>query len=628
MADLQTDVFKTAKRLEKKQMEEVLKHVSDVYYNDGISLLTDETFDRLKELYVQKFGDNPILHTVGAVVTKEKVKLPFYMGSMDKIKPDRNNLESWKRKYSGKVCLSDKLDGISSLFLKRDGKMALYTRGDGTIGQDISHMIPYIQIGDIPAISTFAVRGELIVSKANYAKVQEGKKGARQMVSGLANQKTLTADRIKLMQLVEFVAYECIVPESLMPSDQFRMLDAKSTFQVAWWESVEELTIASLSETLSKRKSASKYEIDGIIVAHDRVYPRVQGRNPEHAFAFKMSFADQTAITEVLDVHWEASKDGYLKPTVQFEPVNIGGSTIQYATGFHAGFVHQHGIGPGAFVEIIRSGDVIPYIREVKSAAPAGPAMPSEPWHWNESHVDAILNAISGNPDVRKRTLLYFAQRLEIGSCGEGTIAKLYDAGIHTIPAFLEMTKEFLTTKVAGFGTTSAEKLLQNIEEAKKKATVVQWAVGSGIFGRGIGSKRLESAFQLSKHDITKIRAEDVAKLTAWSKDSATEFVGHISEFQTFLDKVGVSPKQLATPPGIATRGKFLNVVVLFTGFHPKDLEDAVQSQGATLADAFSKKVTMLVIKDDSVSNEKTKKATANGIPVVTADQLVAMLHS
>jgi DNA ligase (NAD+) len=75
-----------------------------------------------------------------------------------------------------------------------------------------------------------------------------------------------------------------------------------------------------------------------------------------------MLFADQQATTEVLKVVWEVSKDGYLKPTVNFEPVNIGGSIIQYATGFNAAWIHENGIGPGAFIDIIRSGDVIPYI--------------------------------------------------------------------------------------------------------------------------------------------------------------------------------------------------------------------------------------------------------------------------
>ena len=611
--DLQTDFFKTLDRLTKSELEEVIKYLSDVYYNDGISLISDENYDRLAERLKTKYGAEL---GVGAVVTKNKVKLPYFMGSMDKIKPDKNNLTSWALRYPGKVCISDKLDGISALYVKQGGVRVLYTRGDGTIGQDITHMIPYIQIGDFGAMDSCAVRGELIVSKASYEKVKEGKRGARQMVSGLANQKTLTKERIELMNLVEFVAYEVIVPEGLKPTEQFSMLDSRSTFHTARWTVAESVTIETLGVELTKRKDTSKYEIDGIIVAHDAVYPRTVG-NPDHAFAFKMSFADQQAVTEVLQVNWDVSKDGYLKPTVNFEPVNIGGVTIQYATGFNAKFIHDNGIGPGAFVDIIRSGDVIPYIQAVKSAAPGGPQMPDAKWHWNETHVDAVLDEIGANPDVQKRVLLYFATTLEIGFCGEGNINKIYEAGIHTVPAFVHMTADQLA-KSGEFTAKTAAKLISERDAAFKKATIVEWAVGSGIFGRGIGTKRLVPAFEaVGERFVASAELVDtVAGIAGWSRESAEGFVENLPAFKAFMDAVGVKPK-VATPKAAVVGGKLVGQVVLFTGWHPKDLEAFVAKEGGVVADSWGAKVTLLVVKDESVSNEKTKKAAAAGVPVM-----------
>lgn len=646
---LVADFFKTLPTLNKAQLEEAIKYLSDVYYNEGVSLITDEDYDRLAEMLKTKFGKT---FEVGAEVTKNKVKLPYFMGSMDKIKPEKNNLVSWKVRYPGAVCISDKLDGISALYVKEGGKKALYTRGDGTIGQDITHMLEHIQIGDIPTAERCVVRGELIVSKANYEKVKEGKRGARQMVSGLSNQKTLTAERVALMNLVEFVAYEVIVPEAQSPSAQFTLLDAHSTFHTAAWSRSEEVTLESLSELLTARKAASKYEIDGIIVAHDDVYPRVAGKNPEHAFAFKMSFAEQQTTTEVLDVRWEASKDGFLKPTVQFEPVNIGGVIIQYATGFNAAFIHDQGVGPGAFVEIIRSGDVIPYIKKVHSPAPAGPAMPAAKWHWNETHVDAVLDDIAGDEGVQKRVLLYFANTLDIAFCGAGNIEKLFAAGIRTIPQLIHVKESEISSQ---FAAKSAAKLVESVHEAIKKATLVTWAVGSGLFGRGIGTKRLGPAFAIVEAHKGTRGAELtalIAALDGWSTTTAAGFVEHLPAFEAFLETVGITPK-IKTPPlppaaaasapkpatgtgtgaaavaavaavagpgavGPAATGLLKDLVVLFTGFHPKDLEAAVPAQGGTVADSFTKKVTVLVIKDASVSNEKTKKAVTAGIPVLT----------
>lgn len=628
--NLKVDFFNGMNNLTKKQLEDTLQYLSDVYYNDGVSLLSDENYDRLRETLARKYGESDVLTAVGAPVQKEKVKLPYYMGSMDKIKPDKNNLESWKTKYPGKVCISDKLDGISALLVKSGGKRMLYTRGDGSVGQTISHMIPNIQIGDMPSHDRYAVRGELIVSKANYERVKEGKRGARQMVSGLANQKTLTDERKALLALVEFVAYEVIIPEGLIPSEQFTLLDKHSTFNTAVWSKEDDVSIEKLSILLSERKEKSKYEIDGIIVTHDKPYPRQVGKNPEHAFAFKMSFADQVAITEVLRVNWEASKDGYLKPTVNFEPVNIGGAIIQYASGFNASFIHTKGIGPGAFIEIIRSGDVIPYIREVKSVSPSGPSMPEEAWHWNETHVDAILDRISSNPDVQKRALLFFANTLDIGNCGEGTIQKLHDAGIKTIPQFLQLREEYLLEKVSGFAATGAKKLVSNIQAAKKNATIAQWAVGSGIFGRGLGLRRLEPAFALVPPDFkpSDELVRNIAELPSWSKESAQGFVSNILEFKIFLHEVQVKPliKAAEVVENINSGGKCKGLVVLFTGFHPKDLEAKIVSEGGVVADTFSKKLNMLVIKDSSVTNEKVKKAKALGIQILTAEEMVKKL--
>lgn len=612
--DLQTDFFKTLDRLTKPELEAAIKYLSDIYYNDGVSLIGDENYDRMAERLKTRYGSEL---GVGAVVTKNKVKLPYFMGSMDKIKPDKNNLTSWALRYPGKVCISDKLDGISALYVKKDGKRVLYTRGDGTIGQDITHMIPYIQIGDIPVMDTCAVRGELIVSKASYDAVKEGKRGARQMVSGLANQKTLTKERIELMNRIEFVAYEVIVPEGLKPTEQFTVLDTRSTFHVARWTVADSVTIESLGVELMKRKDTSKYEIDGIIVAHDAVYPRTVG-NPDHAFAFKMSFADQQAVTEVLQVNWDVSKDGYLKPTVNFEPVNIGGVIIQYATGFNAKFIHDNGIGPGAFVDIIRSGDVIPYIQAVKSAAPAGPQMPTAKWHWNETHVDAVLDEIGANPDVQKRILLYFANTLEIGFCGEGNINKIYAAGIRTVPRFVHMTADDLV-KSGEFTAKGAAKLISERDAAFKKATIVEWAVGSGLFGRGIGTKRLVPAFEATPRDL--VGGPDlvgaISAISGWSRESAEGFVENLPAFKRFMESVGIKPK-VASPKAVVTEGKLVGHVILFTGWHPKDLEALVVAEGGVVADTWGSKVTILVVKDETVSNEKTKKAAAAGVPVMT----------
>ena len=117
-----------------------------------------------------------------------------------------------------------------------------------------------------------------------------------------------------------------------------------------------------------ENSSTSPDEIDGIIVSDDKVYPRLSG-NPKHSFAFKMVLSDQIAESHVVDVIWTPSKDGYLKPRVQIMPIQLGGVTITYTTGFNAAFIESNKIGIGAIIMLVRSGDVIPYIKSVTTPA-------------------------------------------------------------------------------------------------------------------------------------------------------------------------------------------------------------------------------------------------------------------
>jgi NAD-dependent DNA ligase len=95
-----------------------------------------------------------------------------------------------------------------------------------------------------------------------------------------------------------------------------------------------------LSEILLKWRAEYLYEIDGVIVTNDKVYSRKTG-NPDHSFAFKMVLSDQIAEAKVVDVLWTPSKDGYLKPRVQIEPIQLGGVKIEYATGFNGSLLNR-----------------------------------------------------------------------------------------------------------------------------------------------------------------------------------------------------------------------------------------------------------------------------------------------
>ena len=296
---LKTNGISALHSMTEKELSQIILEASKAYYNEN-ELMTDNEFDIVKEYMENKYPKNRVLQEIGAPVEKNKVSLPYNMPSMDKIKPDTNSLQKWKQKYSGPYVLSAKLDGISALYSTENNQLKLYTRGNGTIGQDISHLIPYLLL---PKIDNITIRGELIMKKTTFVeKYSNTFANARNMVAGLVNQKKIDVEKMKD---VDFVAYEVITPE-LKPSEQMSYMNKKhdeDKIITVINETVMELTNEYLSTLLVEWRENYEYTIDGVIVVDDKIYARTK-KNPEHGFAFKMVLSDQVAEVKVVDVIW------------------------------------------------------------------------------------------------------------------------------------------------------------------------------------------------------------------------------------------------------------------------------------------------------------------------------------
>src|SRR3990167_6943042 len=155
------DYFRTE---ELSTLYKLKSEMDDRYHNTGDAIIGDWGYDLLVNTLKER---NPsYVPPVGAKIreAENRVKLPFWLGSADKITPtDQKELVRWVMvNPSGSFVVSDKLDGVSCLLVCKDGRVKLYTRGDGTIGADISYLTKYF--GTIPDLTgkTINVRGELI----------------------------------------------------------------------------------------------------------------------------------------------------------------------------------------------------------------------------------------------------------------------------------------------------------------------------------------------------------------------------------------------------------------------------------------------------------------------------------
>ena len=524
--------------LDESTLNEMVKQTNDAYYNSNQPLLTDNLYDILVEYIKKKYPDNTVVKEVGAPITRNKVQLPYEMWSMDKIKPDTHVLEKWKKKFTGPYLLSCKLDGVSGLY---DGKtQKLYTRGDGKIGQDISPLIPYLRL---PA-TDYAVRGEFIIKKAVFDKKYKATfANPRNMVSGLINKQTYD-ERIHDL---DFVVYEIVHPP-MPPGEQLKQLTTLG-FHVVQYQQIasDKLTNEELSAILVDWRTNYEYEIDGVIVADDHIHKRKTG-NPEHAFAFKMVLSDQMAEAKVVDVVWQASKDGYLKPRIRIEPVHLGGVKIEYATGFNGKFIEDNKIGIGAIVKLIRSGDVIPHIQAV--VVPAEIAkMPEQAYVWTDKHVDVVLADLETDPDVALKNVTAFFTTLGIEGLAKGNVKRLMDAGYNSVAKIVNASRADF--EKAGFKSL-ADKFVRQIEDVLKKATLVDIMDASNKMGRGMSRKTLQLILEKEPHILQEVltekdKYEKLVKIKGIGEVNARTFVSHIPIFLAFLKECGLEDKLNAT---------------------------------------------------------------------------------
>jgi NAD-dependent DNA ligase/predicted nucleotidyltransferase len=602
--------------LNEHQLSELLRDASKSYYNQ-VPFLTDNEFDIIKDYIEEKYPSNSAILEIGASIEKNKVKLPYFMGSMDKIKPDTRALDSWMNKYKGPYVLSCKLDGVSGLYTTEGSTPKLYTRGDGKVGQDISHLIPHLRL---PRSKGVVIRGEFIIPKSVFlSKYKSTFANPRNMVAGIINHKTISES----VKDLNFVAYEVMKPV-MKPSQQMEFLGTLDV-ETVLYKVENTLSNELLSHTLIEWRQSNVYEIDGVIVSDDKVYERKSG-NPEHSFAFKMVLSDQIAEAKVVDVIWTPSKDGYLKPRVQIEPLNLGGVKIEYATGFNATFINDNKIGVGSVIELVRSGDVIPHIRKV--VVPAEEAkMPNVPYQWNDTHVDIMLENIDSDETVREKNITGFFRGIGVEGLSSGNVARIVQAGYDTVPKIIQMTAADLLT-VDGFKEKTATKLFNGIREKIDSTSLIDIMSSSNIFGRGFSKIRLELIIEsypnvLVSDESNALKISKISAIKGMASKSAEAFVQKIPNFIHFMEEAGLTNKlaQISAPKQFDTANPLFGKIIVITGFRDVDLQNKLKDIGAKLGASVSKSTFVVLVKDLDEDTGKAADAKKLGIPLMKPEE-------
>jgi len=619
----------------------IIQYTNDKYRNDQ-PVISDEIYDFLIDTIKDIDPENQVLKLIGAKVSsKNKVKLPYFMGSMDKVKPtDQTVLLKWLSKYKGPYIYSDKLDGVSGLLYYSQNKLKLYTRGDGHEGTDISNLIKLI-----PSLSNLnkkklsdgmAIRGELIMSRNKFEKYSNKMANARNMVSGIVNSKTVD---INITSDIDFVAYEMINPWVPNQLDQWKQLDNFGLKVVEY--GYIDVEFDKMSKVLNQRKSDSMYNIDGIIISNNKLNSeRTIDANPEYAFAFKDSTLLETANVEVIGVEWSISKDKYIKPVLKLIPTKLSGVTISNVTANNAKFIVDNKLGPGAIIELIRSGDVIPKIQKIIKPAISGEAqLPDIEYTWTKTGVDII--ATQGGIDQKVKELTFFFKILNISNLDESTVRKLIDASIDSIPKILLITKNDLS-KVEGFKERMTEKIYNNIQDRIKDITILDLMHASNTFGHGIGERKLKKIMSVYP-DIIKLYQDydqddiinKIKEIDGFDVKTAEYFTIGLDNFIDLFNNLTpdmrkklrlsiVKYQELDDLKEDNKDNKFLDKTIVFSGFRNKEWEKIIESHGGKIGSAISSNTSLLVttLKDiEEGTNSKVIKAKNLNIPILTKEQ-------
>lgn len=621
--------IKTVDELNKKNFNKLLSYLSENYYEKGNSLISDELFDIINEHYENKFNESPS----NDKDKKKKVKLPYYLGSQSKIKSSINEINNWTKKYSGPYVISNKIDGMSALIVKKNDEIKLFTRGTkGFYGHDITRHLPYLNIDLTHLKNDDAIRGELMISKVNFENhLASIRKTERNAVSGFINKDNSAK---KYLKLIDFIGFSVIHP-LMKQKEQFdyikklKIKTPKHTIQ-------KKLDIEFLSDYLVENKKNYEYEIDGlVIVDNSQIYSLIEGENPKYSFSFKSYLTEEKAETTIIDIEWNITKTGKIYPTLIVDEVEIDNIKINRCTGNNAKFIVNNSINVGTKILITRSNDVIPKVDKIIKASPK-PGLPKNiKYEWDKTKTNII--SIDRNEEQEKQ---YYIKQiyntvsvLGIEFLGEGNIKKFVDNGYCSFFEIIKMeNKKKMLYNIEGFSEKIVEKIYSSINEKLSIVNLENLLISSNYFD-GLGIRKIKMITNIYSNilDLYEKKGdkiyEDIMNIHGYDKITTQKFVDGMKNFIKWFHelkklKPNIQIKQKIINNKKQNNQEYQNKKIVFSGIRNKEMENKLEMLGAKISSSISKNTDLLIVKNKNDISSKINKAKDLNIKIMNIDEM------
>lgn len=547
-----------------------------------------------------------------------------------------------------------KIDGVSISLLYENGELVrAATRGDGVRGDDVTPNVRTVRALPLkidPKVARLEVRGEIYISKRDFAKYNEELEEAgeeplanpRNAAAGAVRQKDpkLVAKKRLSAYLYHVVAVDGRQVESQWAA--YELLDKlglPTNPKRALGKSLDDV-IAFIEECREHRHSLD-FEIDGVVVKVNRRDEQQElgatSKAPRWVIAFK--YPPEAARTVVRNINLYVGRTGTVTPVAEFDPVPLGGTKVVNASLHNFDEVARKDIRIGDTIVVEKGGDIIPKVVDVlKEKRPEGAleVVPpthcpvcGEPVHKLEDEV-AIRCINQGCPAIVLQSITHFASRkaMDIEGLGWQTVEALLKQGLVTDTASIyELTVEQVA-ELERKGEKSAKKLIENIEKSKTNE------LARLIFALGI---------RMAGERVAKILAERFRTLDALMNATTEELVGvheigpKVAESITFyfsipanreriekMQRLGVSPTHVATATSDRLAGKTVVVTGTLSRYSRDEIHKMIEREGGKASGSVSSKTSYLVAGESAGS--KLEKARSLGVEVLSEDEFLALV--
>ena len=623
-------LYKQLEKLEKKYPELILENSP-----------TQRVGDRVLDVFEKIRHKVPMLSLSNTFSTED---LKDFDSRIKKLIPDN------KVEY---IC-ELKIDGLAISINYENGKLvSAATRGDGTIGEDVTENIK--TIFSIPKVlknsRSFEVRGEVYLPRKSFDLLNAEREKNNEVL--FANPRNAAAGSLRQLdskitakrRLSAFIY--SIVGDNTIDSQENALntaitynLPVNPNFKLC--QNIYE--VIDYINYWSEHKNDLPYDIDGIVIKVNSYATQEEigytQKSPRWATAYK--FPEEELATKLLDVELSVGRTGIITPVAILDPIVISGSTVSKASLHNKDIIDELDIHIGDMVVVKKAGEIIPkvvrVVKELRTEGTIKYTMPTTcPSCKEQTYVrenDPFTRCKNPDcPDQNIRKIIHFASReaLNIEGLGDKVVATLYEQGLisHTIDLF-SLDREKLIS-LERMGEKSVDNLLNAIEASKESSLdKVIFALGILNVGKKAGKILAEKYLNLSNFMNATldelINLDDVGQITA---DSILDYLSEDNNIRFINDliQIGMNPQYEVAE--VNTNNIFAGKTVVLTGklveLTRNEAKDYLEKNGAKVTGSVTSKTDLVIAGDKAGS--KLVKAEQLGIQVINEEQFANMVR-